>query len=633
MMCGVAEAETYGTITVTTDDDDQWSTDLSNNVSNVAGYIIVNDGAVLNLINSTIRMGNGSSINVETGATMNVTSGSTITHDSGYYNFNYKSDSRGNLGASTIEYSYRLQIATKNNITITDCTISNNQNHGIHLTSDSGYVNITDCIIENTVLQHGIFIESSKNNILRNNSLNNNNNDYSLYVTGDYDQDIDTTNTVNGGLVYYNYSDSGTITGENNIGHVTIANCSDLWFTGCTIHNGDGIRIMGSSLSGISGVTIKNNAKQGIYFTDSGNNTINGSHILDNIGNGIHSDGTSSHNHIINNSVINNSVGIYLDGSGYNNMIDNNVSENSGTGVTFRSNNNDLSENTISDNRDFALHFAGLYYNNYIWRNNTANDEEVNYYYDEHDKILDPKYLSEYNVSNVGKITLINCTNITIRDSELSNNIKFGYGIFLWNSNNNNLTNNTLSNNYNGILLYASPSNNITDLDTVSPNYGAQFKSNSSYNNITGSTIANGLSISLSDHTTITDTTLSSVDWYGLFTSSAHYTNLTNITATSLSSDAIYLSTSHHITIRDGSSITANNTGVHCTNGNHTDIIDTTITAGTDGIYMSESNLGNLTNNIIDAGERGIALTKSRDHNLRARRAMTTMGQSIGSIC
>ncbi|NOR59048.1 MAG: hypothetical protein GQ469_00190, partial [Methanosarcinales archaeon] len=222
----------------------------------------------------------------------------------------------------------------------------------------------------------------------------------------------------------------------------------------------------------------------------------------------------------------------------------------------------------------------------------------------------------------VGKITLINCTNITIRDSELSNNIKSGYGIFLWNSNNNNLANNTLSNNYNGILLYASPSNNITDLDTVSPSYGAQFELNSSYNNITrstiASTIANGLSISLSDHTNIIDTTISSVDWYGLLTSSAHYTTLANVTVTSLSSGGIRLSASDHVTIRDGSSITANNTGVHCTNGNHTDIIDTTITAGTDGIYMSESNWGNLTNNTIDAGERGIALTRSRDHNLTA---------------
>jgi parallel beta-helix repeat protein len=648
MMCGVAEAVDYNTITVTGTNCAEWSTNLSNNDSTVTYSIKINSG-VLHLSNATIRMYNESSINVESGATMNVTDGSMITHNSsGNYYYTYYNGSYGNLSASTIKYSYGLQIDTTNNITITGCTIHNNQNHGIYLSSNSGYVNITDCIIENTVLQYGIFIESS-NNILRNNSLNNNNGDYSLYVTGDYDQDIDTTNTVNGGKVYYNYSDSGTITGDNNIGHVTIANCNDLWFTGCTIHNGDGVRIVGSSSSGISGSTIGNNAKQGVYFTDSSNNTINDSHILDNIGNGILSDGTSSHNRIINNSVINNTVGIYFTGNGNNNITDNNISENSGngihigsitehpdsniirnntilangaTGVTFRSNNNDLSENTISYNQDFALQFMGLYYNNYIWRNNTANGKEVNYYYNEQDIIIESKYLSTSNVSNVGKITLINCNNITIRDSELSNNIKSGYGIFLWNSNNNNLANNTLSNNYYGIQLHESSSNNITDLYTVSPDHGAQFESNSSYNNITGSTIestiGNGLNIGPSGHTTITDTTISSEYEYGLLVDSAHYTNLTNVTITSLSSGGISLSTSHHVTIRDGSSITASNTSVYCTNGNHTDIIGTTITAGTDGIYMLESHWGNLTNNTIDAGERGIALTTSRDHNLTA---------------
>ncbi|MBC2709197.1 MAG: hypothetical protein HF977_16080 [ANME-2 cluster archaeon] len=651
MMCGVVEAAaTYDyTITVTDDVDDQWSTNLSNNDSTVNGNIYVENGAVLNLINATIQMGDGFSIIVESGATMNVTSDSIITRDSGYYNFNYNSGSRGHLSASTIEYSYTLQINTTNNITITDCTIHNNQYHGIHLTSASGYVNITDCSIANTVQGHDIFIDSSMNNILRNNSLNNNNGDYSLYVTGNYDQDIDTTNTANGGLVYYNYSDSGTITNENNIGHVTIANCTDLWFTGCTIHNGDGVRIVGSSSSGISGSTFENNAKDGVYFTDSSNNTIKDSHILDNIGNGILSDGTSSDNRIINNSVINNSKGIFLRGIGNNNITDNNISENSdggisigsgtehfgdniirnntilsnsGIGVTFYSNNNDLSENTISGNGNLTLLFESPYYNNYIWRNNTANGEEVNYYHDEHDIIIESKYLSASNVSNVGKITLINCTNIIIRDSVLSNSSKSGYGIFLQNSNNNSLTNNTISNNFYGILLDESSSNNITDLDTISLNWGAQLESNSSYNNITGSTIkstiTNALHISSSDHTTITDTTSSSVDLYGLLTSNAHYINLTNVTISSSFSDGISLLASHHVTIQDGSSITANNTGVHCTNGNNTNIIDTTITAGTDGIYMSESNWGNFTNNNIDAKERGIALNTSRDHNLTA---------------
>jgi parallel beta-helix repeat protein len=648
LICGMAGAVDYGTITVTSTNCAEWSTNLSNNVSTVTGGINVETDALLNLSNATIRM-DGNSITVKSGATMNVTNGSNITRDdSGYYSFNYELGSYGRLNDSIVEYSNELKIQTINNITIDNCTIRNNWDYGIYLTSTSRYVNITDCMINNTVQNHGIFIESSQGNTLRSNSLNNNSGDYSLYVTGDYDQDIDTTNTVNGGKVYYNYADSDTTITDTNIGHVTIVNCSNLWFTDCTIHNGDGVRIIESSSNGMSGSTIKNNTGQGVYFADSSNNTINDSYILDNSEQGIYSTGSSSYNSIINNSIINNSAGIHLVGSGYNNITDNNVSENtgdgicigsanyhpddniirnntirsnSGTGVTFYSKNNRLSENNISDNTNLAFQLVGDRndkYHNYIWRNNTANGKEVNYYYNEHDLLIESKHLSTYNVSNVGKITLIGCTNITVIASELSNNTNSGYGIFLWNSNNNNLTNNTISNNYNGILLHGSSSNNITDLDTASPskNCGAHFELNSNYNNITDSSFAatgsHGMSIA-SEHITVTNTTISSASKDGVSISGS-YTTLTNVTINSTNAKGLY--TSGDYTTITESNITTYTMGVHCSTANHTDIINTTITAGTDGIYMSKSHWGNLTNNTIDATSMGIFLTTSGNHNL-----------------
>ncbi|MEA1869709.1 MAG: hypothetical protein U9N09_06165 [Euryarchaeota archaeon] len=42
LMCGVAGAVDYGEINVTSANDGEWSTDLSSNVSNVAGDIIKN---------------------------------------------------------------------------------------------------------------------------------------------------------------------------------------------------------------------------------------------------------------------------------------------------------------------------------------------------------------------------------------------------------------------------------------------------------------------------------------------------------------------------------------------------------------------------------------------------------------
>ena len=66
LACGLAGAVDYeGTIDVTSANCAEWSTDLSNNDSTVVtGNIIVNSGAALHLINATIRMDNGYSINV-----------------------------------------------------------------------------------------------------------------------------------------------------------------------------------------------------------------------------------------------------------------------------------------------------------------------------------------------------------------------------------------------------------------------------------------------------------------------------------------------------------------------------------------------------------------------------------------
>ncbi len=672
MMCGVAEAADYDSIDITSANCVEWSTNLSNNVSVISNNINVISGT-LHLSSATILMGNEGSINVRNGATMNVASGSMITHNSsGNYHYTYYDGSYGNLSDSTIEHSYELEIATTNSITITGCTISNNLNHGIHLNSTSGYVNITDCTISNTVQQHGIFIESSQGNILRNNNLNNNNGNYSLYVTGNYDQDIDTSNNVNGGRVYYNFNDSGTIT-DLDIGHVTIVDCSDLLFTNCKIHNGDGVRIRGvssnviirvstienntihginfesTSWNNITSVLIKNNAKHGVYFVDSSNNLINDSHILDNTGDGIHSGGTSSRNRISSNSIINNVKGLFLTGNGHNNFTDNNISGNrnngivlgiSGdnsseynifhnntirfndiSGITFGTNYNTLTNNTISENLYLAFEILDYYYN-YIWRSNTANGEEINYYYNENGNTVQSKSLTAYNVSNVGKITLVNCNNFNIHDNNLLNNINSdsgGYGIFLRNSGNNDFADITLSNNYDGIKLYRSSNNNFTHLQTINPSnqHGASLL-DSDYNSITDSSLTatnlNGLKISSSDHTTLSNIMISSVNQSGLDTDNAHYTYITNATIVSTEADGAYMTSSDHVTIRE-SRITANNTGIYFNGSNNTDLINNTI-GGKDGICMSESHLGNLTKNNIDATLRGIFLTTSRDFKL-----------------
>jgi parallel beta-helix repeat protein len=169
----------------------------------------------------------------------------------------------------------------------------------------------------------------------------------------------------------------------------------------------------------------------------------------------------------------------YSSASTQNTLHNNTIYSNNATGIGVYTNYNYLSNNTISSLSGYyalKVSYVKNSFYNYIWRNNTANGEQINYYYDEHDKIteladniIENKCLSAHNVSNVGKITLIDCTNLTVRDSELSNNSLSGsYGIFLWSSDDNNLTNNTISNNHDGIWLYNMASGCTTHQTTTS---------------------------------------------------------------------------------------------------------------------------------------------------------------------
>ena len=736
VLCKPVEAGAHETIIITSGNDTQWSTNLSNNVSDVAGNIVVDSGAVLNLENATIYMNSTSAmrlITVHNNGKMNINGSLVTLKDTAsldYYNWTYEYGSMGNVTNTIIKFciqdkgfeietskavslfnvtfdhgkdscsSYAIFLNSSGNTCIRNCTINcsstNLYKYGIYM-QDSSNCNLSNNTITNCD-DDGIYIGTSKsislfNNILTNNkrainiysSCDNtlkyntmiNSSDYNLYITGDYDQEIDTTNTVNGGSVYYRYSTNGTFS-NTNIGHITIANCSDLLFTNCTIHNGDGIRIIGSSsnvsitnsdienntmyginfeltaLNNISNITIKNNTKQGIYLNNSGNNTISNSHILNNSDEGVYSKGSSSYNQIINNSITNNLVGIHLIGNGYNNLTDNNISDNHGNGVnlgttghydsgynilhnnTILSNNdsgiyfytsyNNLTNNNISGNNEYAIFFMEIstkYLKNYILRSNTANGEQINYYYNENGITVESKYLTASNISNVGKITIVNCHDFNIRNNIFSNNGKSnGAGIFLWNSYENDLTNNTISNNYHGIELYNSSNNDITGLRTVSPDnqyYGAHFDSNSNYNNITESIIAgitySGMSISSSDHNIITNTRISSVIENGVYIGdNCIYTNLTNVTITSIEADGVETG-GDHTTINE-SNITAGARGVYFGAANYTNITNTNITAGTDGINMSDSNRNDLKNNTIDAIHYGFFLSGSKNNSL-----------------
>jgi len=190
--------------------------------------------------------------------------------------------------------------------------------------------------------------------------------------------------------------------------------------------------------------------------------------------------GSSDNNILINNTCSNNGCGIYLESSNDNTLIDNTCSNN---GIRFVwSSDNTLSDNSII-NGGISVNGVSLsYWNTHsIDASNTVNGKPV-FYLKNQNGVTVP--------SGAGQVIIANCTNIVVENQNLSNTdcgISIGFssdvlvdnntcssnrgdGIALTSSNNNTISNNTCSNNLDGIELCYSTNNNTISNNTCCAN-------------------------------------------------------------------------------------------------------------------------------------------------------------------
>ena len=171
----------------------------------------------------------------------------------------------------------------------------------------------------------------------------------------------------------------------------------------------------------------------------------------------------------------------------YNNILKLNVDDILPGGITI----SNSSYNNVSDN---SFLNCGLYvydsYNNIV-DNNTVNEKPLVYYEDVSDKIIDwagqiiLSHCSNITVKNLqisnttAGIQLINCVDCYILDNMLIYNAFFG-GLYLFNSNNNTISGNIISNNLIGAYLAYSRFNNISgnSFENEVANIGLESSSN-----------------------------------------------------------------------------------------------------------------------------------------------------------
>lgn len=416
------------------------TTDLSETIQ------IDSDGITLDGNNHALtgnNTGNGIFLSGRTGVTIK---GITISKFStGVYLSSSSNNTISGINASNNTYGIYLWVS--NNNFVASNKTSNNA-YGIHLMSSS-----SNALTNNTASKNdsGIALyrtgDSARmypfsNNILRGNIMTDNSYNFTLWGWTDnvYDNDIDTSNLVDGKPIYYiKYATNQTYDASTNAGVFYCVNCDNITVDGLTLaKNGAGLVLVNTHNSKIANVNASNNRYSGILLYSSDNNT-----LIENIAseNTYPGEGTGIKLFLSNKNVLSRNIASFNGGAGI--VL---------SGIRFiGSNDNLLTDNTVSNN---GAGIALIGSNNNTISNNTAMNNLYGGYY------------SSYRYPS-GIYLQSSAENILTGNNVLNN----GYGILLYFSSNYNLIsgNNAANNYYSGIYLWAAIYNSLED-NTINSN-------------------------------------------------------------------------------------------------------------------------------------------------------------------
>jgi parallel beta-helix repeat protein len=335
-------------------------------------------------------------------------------------------------GIFTVESKYNM---------IASCICSNNQESGISLTWMSWENTVTHCICQYNQYC-GVDLQWLSTTYLDNCSCSHNR--YGISTHGSDTQLRDST-------CMYNEIGIRPTTGE-----------SGEYITNCTCSYNTQYGIYGHQIRShlITHCNISHNQGDGIYFEYySTNNQINNCILSHNLNTGISISGQSDTHRITNCTISQNYNGIYLSQA-----------------ISFT-----LKNNSILNNPGYSLFVDGsetTYFRHDIDKTNTINGKKIFYLVDASNQTIN---------EGIGYLTLISCHNITAQnadvpgvllidttDSTLSNvqshNSANGIGIYLWNSQHNDIITCESYNNYHyGVYLRSSP-NNVLQETSISNN-------------------------------------------------------------------------------------------------------------------------------------------------------------------
>ncbi len=398
-------------------------------------------------------------------------------------------------------FTYGIYIYESSNNTVISSNITANSDQGVYVRS-STHSNITGNNIANNG-EDGVFLLYSSNSSIYGNNIVDS--EAGIHLQSSSHHRIFGNNiTDNGGLqvgggVWLDRADFNTLSGNNITASgwhgIQLERASNNSISENEITAGTNRAIYVdyySDYNNITGNRIIDNYK-GIELSGSSHyNTISGNNMTLN-GEGIHAR-YSDYNSIFGNNITDNGNGIMLSDPSNNNSISGNIITDSGNGITVGSSNNSIygniitggnagisiqhsSNNTLRDNTmaNNRYNFLIMAYNlpnflNDVDDSNTVDDKPIYYWIDSHDSTIP---------SDAGCVILANCTNISIRNVNISHNwqgvavalttnatiaesniTNTQYCIWLWNSSNCYINENYVSH-FIGIQLEYSSNNTI----------------------------------------------------------------------------------------------------------------------------------------------------------------------------
>ncbi|MBN2488247.1 MAG: right-handed parallel beta-helix repeat-containing protein [Methanosarcinaceae archaeon] len=364
-------------------------------------------------------------------------------------------------------------------VEVNNCTVCFNRN-GIELTGVNGVV-LQDNDIRDSSGSYGIYLSSSSNNVIQNNTVENSN-AYNMELE-DSSSNIITNNIFSSagwhGVVFSDSSEYNTFSGnvieENSYGHgIQIYDSDSNVFRDNIVQNNS----LDDSYTGIYVNTVLNLTF--INNTLSGNN-LYGFYLYD-----------CEDSHFSNNTVRNTlksgsdySTGFYLDSSNWNTLENNTIADNEHRGLFFKNSRyNTLTGNNITGNPyNFGVTVDNTisYFVNYINTSNLVDGKPIIY-------LVDDVNSSVNGSSNAGAVYCVNCDGVVVEGLTLTGN---SYGIVLYNSVNSTIQENTVTSCEEGIFLIASHNNTITQNNaSYNQDYGIRVRS-SNYNEIYLNNFAN----------------------------------------------------------------------------------------------------------------------------------------------